>query len=254
MHDLRGRFGVVKNISDLLGDDEADQSIRTEFLPLLQKSVGSLHGLLNNLLVLSRLEAGQERREIRDLDAAAVLRELCESFQPLAIERGLFLHAAGPASLPVQSDLVNVQRIAQNLLLNALKYTQRGGVRVSWQALETDGLARWAFIIEDTGPGMQAGGAAPLAEAIEASTEEAKAVEQSAVDSAERLDRPAHSSSAIFTAGTARSDTFSTPGEGIGLPIVKRLCELLDATIELQTEFGRGSVFRVILPRSYERE
>ena len=170
------------------------------------------------------------------------------------IERGLFLHAAGPASLPVQSDLVNVQRIAQNLLLNALKYTQRGGVRVSWQALETDGLARWAFIIEDTGPGMQAGGAAPLAEAIEASTEEAKAVEQSAVDSAERLDPPAHSSSAIFTAGTARSDTFSTPGEGIGLAIVKRLCELLDATIELQTEFGRGSVFRVILPRSYERE
>ena len=182
VHDLRGSFGVIKNISDLLGDEETDASLKAEFLSLLQKSVGSLHALLNNLLVLSRLEAGQERRDLRRLDAAAVLRTLCDSFQPLAAERGLFLHAEGPASLPVQSDVVNIQRIAQNLILNALKYTARGGVRVVWQALEADGLERWAFTIEDTGPGIQSAAAAPLADAIEESTLEAKAVEEPSIE------------------------------------------------------------------------
>jgi signal transduction histidine kinase len=54
-------------------------------------------------------------------------------------------------------------------------------------------------------------------------------------------------------AGTP-THTSQTPGEGIGLAIVKRLCELLDATIELETDFGRGSRFRVVLPRYYDAD
>ena len=252
VHDLRGRFGVVKNISDLLSDDETEAPLKNEFLSLLQKGVASLHELLNNLLVLSRLEAGQERRDLRPMDAALVLNELCASFQPLAAERGLLLHSEGPASLPVQGDIVNIQRIAQNLILNALKYTMRGGVKVVWQALEADGLQRWAFTVTDTGPGFQNGAAAPLANAIEESTLEAKAVE--APDGA--ADAPAPSETppdGAPLAGT-RTQTSQTPGEGIGLAIVKRLCELLDATIELETEFGRGSRFRVVLPRYYDAD
>jgi signal transduction histidine kinase len=254
VHDLRGRFGVVKNISDLLGEDDADDALRGEFFPLLQKSVGSLHALLNNLLVLSRLEAGQERRELRSMDAAAVLKELCESFQPLAGERGLFLNTDGPQSLPVQSDPVNVQRIAQNLILNALKYTSRGGVQVSWRAHETDGLQRWMFTIADTGPGFQSGGAAPLADAIEESTEEAKSVEGLEIETSAPPSQDGSSPPIPAALDDAPSVLFAPRGEGIGLAIVKRLCDLLDATIELKTEFGRGSVFRVVLPRSYDAD
>jgi signal transduction histidine kinase len=252
VHDVRGSFGVIKNISDQLGDEETDDALKSEFLPLLQKSVGSLHALLNNLLVLSRLEAGQERRDLRPIDAAAVLKELCESFQPLAADRGLFLHAEGPASLPVQGDAVNIQRIAQNLILNALKYTGRGGVRVVWTALETEGMQRWAFAIEDTGPGFQSGGAAPLANAIVESTLEAKAVEETRAGIGEFQAKSETVSKIASPSAPHRAPP--QRGEGIGLAIVKRLCELLDATLELESEFSRGSVFRVVLPRYYRAD
>jgi signal transduction histidine kinase len=150
----------------------------------------------------------------------------------------------------VQGDTINIQRIAQNLILNALKYTGKGGVTVVWEALETEGVQRWAFSIEDTGPGFQSSSEAPLAHAIEASTLEAAAVEQSAVEGSQPTTSSESSlatSRALFRRGVAQP-----PGEGVGLAIVKRLCELLDATLELKTDLGQGSVFRVVLPRSYD--
>jgi len=248
VHDVRGNFGVIKIITDQLRDD-AEEALKSEFLSLLQKSVASLHTLLNNLLVLSRLEAGHEQRELQPLDAAAVLKEICDSLRPLAVERGLFLHTAGPPSLPIEGDALNIQRIAQNLILNALKYTGRGGVTVTWEALETDGLQRWVFSIEDTGPGIQNGAAASLADAIEQSTLEAQAVEQTSDDVEKSSTQP--ESAPTLSAQSAPDTASQQPGEGIGLAIVKRLCELLDATLELKTEFGQGSVFRVVLPRHY---
>jgi signal transduction histidine kinase len=246
VHDVRGSFGVIKNIADQLHDEEADEVLKTEFLTLLQKSVSSLHGLLNNLLVLSRLEAGQEQRDVHPIDAAVILKELSESFQPLAAERGLFLRVQGPPSLLVQGDAINIQRIAQNLIWNALKYTRDGGVTIGWEALEKEGLRRWAFFVQDTGPGFQSGASGPLSRTIEASTLEAEAVEQSS--------RPAIDAQPVSTVAPhpTQRQAPPQPGEGIGLTIVKRLCELLDATLELTTEFGQGSVFRVIFPRTYD--
>jgi len=249
LHDVRGNFGVIKNISDQLQDGETEEALKAEFMLLLQKSVASLHTLLNNLLVLSKLDAGQEQRNLQNLDAASVLRTLCDSFQPFALARGLFLHTEGPASLPVQGDTINIQRIAQNLILNALKYTGKGGVTVSWEALETEGVQRWAFSVEDTGPGIQSSMRAPLAHAIEESTLESAAVEQSPNE----LAPPTDASENIFQPAPlfSRRSVPQSPGEGVGLSIVKRLCELLDATLELKTEPGQGSVFRVVLPSSY---
>jgi signal transduction histidine kinase len=250
VHDVRGNFGVIKTITDQLHDVNTEEALKSEFLSLLQKSVASLHALLNNLLVLSRLEAGHEPRDLQPIDAAAVLNELCDSLKPLATERELFLHAVGPASLPIQGDALNIRRIAQNLILNALKYTGKGGVTVAWEALETEGLPRWAFSIEDTGPGIQSPAVAPLASAIEESTLEAQAIEQ-APDDVEQ------SSSQTEAAPTSSSQSGlglvpQQPGEGVGLAIVKRLCELLEATLELKTDFDRGSAFRVVLPRHYD--
>lgn len=250
VHDVRGNFGVIKNITDQLHNDNTESALKVEFLSLLQKSVGSLHALLDNLLVLSRLEAGHEQRDLQSIDAAAVLKEICDSLQHLATERGLFLHANGPSSLSVQGDAVNIRRIAQNLILNGLKYTGQGGVTVSWEELETEGLKRWAFSVEDTGPGIPSDAIAPLATAIEDSTLEAQAVEQNSADlqsvsagtkAAPAMPRP-----------VARADAPQQSGEGVGLAIVKRLCELLDATLELKTDFQSGSAFRVVLPRYYD--
>lgn len=247
-HDLRGSVTVVKGASDLLDDDGAalPGPTRIEVGDMLNKSVASLQEMLNDLLSLARLEAGHEQREITAFDAAALLRDFCTASQAAATDRGLYLEMDGPDALPVKGDKTKVLRILQNLLLNAVKYTQRGGVRVTWAADKGRDTDRWTFSVQDTGPGIDENDAAPLAQELRDATAIANETTESSPD--RRRD--------IAPAVTLRSASAALPegqqeGEGVGLTIVKRLCELLDAGLELATEPGRGSTFRVILPRSY---
>lgn len=244
-HDLRGNLGVVKNVAEALSYQETPERQRSEALTILQKGVASLHSLLDDLVTLSRLEAGHERRQLEALDAAITLQELCAGMKPLADHRGLFLQVEGPASLPVQGDTVKIRRIAQNLLLNALKYTERGGVKVSWGETGTTGLERWILSVQDTGPGLQGSQVTPLARVLKESTDEAQAVEEAEPPTPAEFP-------AVLPSQSTRSPVDQTPGEGIGLFIVKRLCELLDASLELETEHGQGSTFRIIFPRRYD--
>jgi signal transduction histidine kinase len=193
---------------------------------------------------LARLEAGHERRDVKPFDAGALLTELCAATQPLATERGLYLKAEGPAALPVRGDAAKVRRVAQNLLLNALKYTERGGVTVLWGGGGGQDRERWVLSVRDTGPGFHAGPGAPLAGALEEATASAREAEKAG-------------SGGVPPAPAAASPPDPRPtrqqsGEGIGLSIVKRLCELLDASVELECKPGQGSTFRVKLPLHYD--
>ncbi|HEX2237249.1 MAG TPA: HAMP domain-containing sensor histidine kinase [Gammaproteobacteria bacterium] len=115
---------------------------------------------------LARLQAGQEQREVAPFDAAELLRELSENLQSFASERGLYLKADGPATLPVEGDVIKTRRIAQNLLLNAPKYTQQGGVTISWEDSQEDDTERWMLRVQDTGPAFHAGPGAPSVGAL----------------------------------------------------------------------------------------
>jgi signal transduction histidine kinase len=245
-HDLRGNVGVVKNLIEILNREHSLQSIRNEDISMLQTSIGSLHTLLDDLLTLSRVEAGQEQRKIESFDAAALILEICAATKPLATDRGLFLEANGPAPLPVEGDPVKVARIAQNLVLNALKYTDEGGVRVTWAEQKKDGLAQWQLCVQDTGLGFQTGSATPLTRALKDASAETRALEKGVKDAAVTS---ARNESGLMSRSTRGPQVES--GEGIGLSIVKRLCELLEASIEVESEPGKGSTFRVIFPRAY---
>jgi signal transduction histidine kinase len=238
-HDLRGNVGVVKNAALVLNHAELPEPRRARSLAILQKGVNSLQVLLNDLLDLSRLEAGQDQRKVEPFDAAALLEELCANMQSVAAERGLFLKAEGPASLPVEGDAIKTRRIAQNLLLNALQYTEHGGVKVIWAHGTEPDPERWTVCIQDTGPGFDDGAVPPLAEALKAATEEVQKVGESG----NSQPAPTLDSQSVHRRQGA--------GEGIGLSIVKRLCELLDASLELETQPGQGSTFRVKLPLRY---
>jgi signal transduction histidine kinase len=247
-HDLRGSVTVVKGATTLLNEGGAamPDPIRSEVADMLNKSVSSLHEMLNDLLSLARLEAGQEQREITTFDAAVLLRDFCTASQAAATDRGLFLKMDGPGELQVEGDKPKVLRILQNLLLNAVKYTQRGGVSVTWGEDEGRDTDRWVFSVIDTGPGIDEAHAAPLAQEIHKATEVAEDAREMSTD--RRRD--------IAPATTLPSESGAVPhkaqaGEGVGLSIVKRLCELLDAGLELATKPGQGSTFRVLLPRSY---
>jgi signal transduction histidine kinase len=248
-HDLRGSVTVVKGAASMLNGNGTTlpEPIRVEIADLLSKSVSSLHDMLNDLLSLARLEAGHEQRELTMFDAATLLRDFCTASQTAATDRGLFLKMDGPSALPVEGDKTKVVRILQNLLLNAVKYTQCGGVSVTWGLDKTRDTDRWTFSVQDTGPGIDEAEAAPLAHELHSATEVGDDARDASTD--RRRD--------IAPAATLPSESEALPqsqqpGEGVGLSIVKRLCELLDASLELATNPGQGSTFRVILPRSYD--
>ena len=174
-----------------------------------------------------------------------MLAELGETFLSIAVAQGLRLEMEGPQTLTVEGDAVKTRRIAQNLLINALKYTRKGGVTLAWGDSREGDEERWMLRVSDTGPGLDAGSAAPLAGAIKAATVEARQVEDRADERRQPAADAAEPADAAANAGGLRRR-----GEGIGLSIVKRLCEMLDATIELDSN-GNGTTFRVVFPRRY---
>lgn len=248
-HDLRGNLGVVATATAGLASPLASELMRSGFLRLLDRNVGSLSHLLNDVTSLARLQGGLEHRNLAAIDIVELLGALCEDLQPHAQERGLYLRFQGPATLPVEGDAVKTRRIAQNLVINAIKYTRSGGVTVTCGDCASTDLDRWFFEVRDTGPGFHAGPGSQLAGAIEEATEQARQVAND------------HATGAVTHVIVDLNEPAPSPedprpvqqqvGEGVGLSIVKRLCDLLDATTELESEVDVGTVFRIRLPRSY---
>jgi signal transduction histidine kinase len=187
---------------------------------------------------LARLQAGRETRQIEPLDVTAILRALCEGIEPLARQRGLALSAEGPAGLAADGDLVKIRRIAQNLILNAVKYTRKGGITVTWGESSPNDAQRWLLTVEDTGPGFHTDSGQPIAAVLDTNADAAPGP----------AGEPLRGASESQPVGTR---SWTTAGEGIGLSIVKRLCEMLDAKIEMNSTEGVGTRIRVWFPRHY---
>ena len=247
-HDLRGSFGIINSTAYLLKDEGLTGPDRQQYVDMLSRNLGTVQTMLTSLMDLSRLEAGQEQLQIESFNAAQLLQEIVASAQPVAAERGIILQADGPPSLVVKTDRIKLQRIVQNLLLNALKYTKAtperpAVVAVSWSV---EGEYRWAFSIQDSGPGLPATTVGTLGQQLKPTVEPTSVLgpdqsEPVAVlpDSLPLIPDPADMDSSIQPAKR---------GEGVGLQIVKRLCELLDANLDVETKAGRGTLFRIRMP------
>jgi len=250
-HDLRSTVHVVTAAAAILNREGVAEPARVRMSQALHRGTTSLHELLADLMDLARLEAGQEQRKLMSFDAAQLLNSFCEPLRAVAAERNLFFQTEGITPLPVEGDPVKMQRIAQNLITNAIKATSSGGVRVTWAERAAGGREQWILCVQDTGPGLDVGTAAPLQRALKRATEEAQQVEEQAgpIDGreSEKLD-PAPT----LTSRSPQESARDLGGEGIGLSIVKRLCELLDASLELETSPGAGTTFRVMFPRQYQ--
>ena len=248
-HDLRGRAHAIASASAVLTRDGVPEQHRTQFSEMLRLGVQSLNKLLGDLMDQARLEAGHERRQITHFDVAAALKEYCDTTRSVAADKGLFLVARGAESLMVDGDPAKIQRIVQNLVLNALKVTERGGVKVTWEASDNVRRPQWALCVQDTGPGFKRGSATPLERALKRATDDAHEVEQQNV--APSQSDPQADSAPTLASQTTASRGQAPAGEGIGLSIVKRLCEMLDASLELESSDGEGTTFRIVFPRRY---
>jgi signal transduction histidine kinase len=245
-HDLRGNLGVVANATVGLTQGNLHEPTRDAFVRILMRNVTSLHHLLNDVTDLARLQAGREERRIEPVDVSALLMQLCEGVRPLAQQHRLFLRCEGPSGLGVDGDAVKIRRIAQNLVLNAVKFTRDGGITVSWGNSDAADPKRWELCVKDTGPGFASGSDKPLTQALEnvpdRLLEDAGRAEQSESERVENL---------LSAPAQEFPQPHSATGEGLGLSIVKRLCEMLDATIEVDSEVGVGTTFRIRFPRHY---
>jgi signal transduction histidine kinase len=235
-HDLRGNLGVVANATVALTHTSLQESSRDDFVRILMRNVTSLHHLLEDVTSLARLQAGQEQRRIEPIDVSAIMQQLCEGIRPLAQQHHLFLRCDGPPGFAVDGDPIKLRRIAQNLVLNAVKFTREGGITVSWGDSDANDPKRWMLTIQDSGPGFPVSGSAPLASALAAKPSVGAGAGRDATGEIQDAPAPAHSEQA---------------GEGIGLSIVKRLCDMLNATVEVKSERGAGTAFQIRFPRQY---
>jgi signal transduction histidine kinase len=244
VHDLHNDVLGVSMAANLLGGPSIVESERAAFASNLQKGVQSITTMLGELMELARLEAGQEQREITTFDAAALVTELGEINRPFARSRSLFLETSGPPGLSVAGDSGKVRRLLQNLVMNALRYTHHGGVTVSWGEEQEN----WWLMVQDSGPGLLAGPGAPMVVGLQEATASAR---ESDVKTAATKGEVSHVLVPPGDASAALRPAHQQPGEGIGLSIVKRLCELLDASLEMASSAETGTTFRIVFPRRY---
>jgi signal transduction histidine kinase len=243
-HDLRGNLGIVANATVGLTNNKLRDSSRDDFVRILMRNVTSLHHLLDDVTSLARLQAGRETRRIESLDISSIMQQLCEGIRPVAQQRDLFLRCDGPAGFAADGDAIKIRRIAQNLILNAVKYTATGGITVKWGESDANDAKRWELCVYDTGPGLHSKSGKPLANALE------RPDLPSLPCDADRS--PTETCPQNTNLQSQHETSPSEPaGEGIGLSIVKRLCDILDGTIELKSEPNVGTSFRILFPRHY---
>lgn len=210
VHDVRGKLGVVTNLTALLQRPLTDAR-RLALLAMLDRNVASLGQLLDGVAELARLDARPELPVLRRINAAAVLQQVCDSVAALAESRGVGIEFCGPAILLAETDALMLERIAQNLMLNAVRYTRAPGTMLVCGSSDAAGTGRWMFEVRD---------AAPVAETTP--------------------------NSPRALAGPSGVQPLPA-GEGIGLSIVARLSQTLGGSV--QTTFTvKGWVTRITLP------
>ena len=214
-HDLRQPMQAATLYTSLIRDqgDIHSQALSQKLLSALQS--GS--ELLDQLLMLSRLQSGTLSAQPRHIDLAPGLQTLLDECRPLAREKGLTIHNTVGASCEVFADPLLVSQILRNLLSNAIKYTEQGSISVSSQR---DG-EQMILSVSDTGPGIE------------------PQFHDEIFDEFMQLDNPHRS---------------LQNGVGLGLSIVRHLCNLSGTPLTLSSQPGKGSSFSISLPRAHKVE
>ena len=238
-HDLRSNYIAIRGAVQQLELGSESEEERQQWTTMLQRNLVNSHDLLTQLMDLARLEAGQEQLHIHSFDAGQLLVNLVADCQYLAQEKNLSLLVDGPVPLLIESDSVQLQRIAQNLVLNALKNTSAGYVSVSWTL---ENASRWIVSIQDSGPGLPNQHVGSVADIL------APSPESTAAYGLPNSDKDDYEAAVI----QATHSPYLGQGEGIGLSIVKALSELLRANMEIETKPGIGTLFRIRLPVQWQ--
>jgi signal transduction histidine kinase/DNA-binding response OmpR family regulator len=213
-HELRTPLNAIVGFSDLLAEGTPGQlnEKQKRFVDHIKKGSAHLLQLINDILDLSKIEAGQLELRCEDFQVKDALPEVLSTIHPLAIAKGIEVQHKLETDRAVYADRVRFKQVMYNLLSNAVKFTPKSG-RISIECVEDGNFVRLS--VTDTGIGIRAEDQAVV-------FEEFRQVEGSS--------------------GTAHE------GTGLGLAITKRLVEQQGGKISLESEPGKGSRFTFTLP------
>jgi signal transduction histidine kinase/CheY-like chemotaxis protein len=217
-HEFRTPVNAIIGLCNLMLDDRREEQREPEpELGHILRAADQLSGLVNDLLDLAKVAAGKTVVQPADFEIDELFGALRVMLRPLLFDQSVALVFDDAAAIaPLYTDEAKVSQILRNLISNALKFTERGEVRVSVATDEPAGTI--TFTVSDTGIGI-------AAEDQEAIFEEFKQLEH-------RLQRRVR-------------------GTGLGLPLARRLAELLGGSLTLTSEPGVGSAFSVTLPMTH---
>lgn len=217
-HELRTPMNGIMGMAELLKDTPLN-SRQDEYVRAIQVSSQTLLELIDHILDFSRIESKGLTRDRAPFSPREVLDKCLRVIGPAATGQGLVLHSSVDPSTPeiVMGDAEHTRQVLLNLLSNAVKFTPQGGVHVSLSALPPvdDGRIQLRFTIVDTGIGI-------------------------AAQDLERLFIPFQQLDS--------SPSRKYGGAGLGLAISKRLADLLDGEIHVESAPGKGSTFLFTLP------
>ncbi len=200
-------------------------------LTIVKNSSRHLLALINDVIDLSKIEAGKVEIITEDFDLSGAIQEVFESFINAAYQKRLDFTIDMPETLYIRSDKRRVQQVVMNLVSNAIKFTEKGGVHISVRTISSDKLQSVSekteaydlklitdyveIIVKDTGIGIHK----------------------------ENIDKLFLAFSRIHIEGRPMQE-----GTGLGLYLSKKITDLLCGSITVESEFGKGSIFRLILP------
>ncbi len=208
-HELKTPLTAIKGFVETLIDE---QEFNADYLAIIQRHTERLINIVNDLMDLSELEKSGTQLDIEATDIRELIKHLLDSLERKASEKGLKLSLNAPDSLPtLQADPFRLEQLFTNLIDNAIKYTDRGGVSINI----TSSTDRITVAVSDSGSGIPA----------------------------RHLDRLFER---FYVVDKSRSRAVG--GTGLGLAIVKHIAGLHRGVVEVESEPGRGTTFRVILP------
>jgi signal transduction histidine kinase len=216
-HELRTPLNVIIGLCQLLERDVKTPlaPLQTEAVMRMERNARAQLELVNHLLEYSRLEAGRAALALEQVDVGALLNDAVADFAREAREKRITVRAVvAPELGRVRTDRNKLTQVVSNLLSNAVKFTATGEVSVTAEPVDAD---RWSLEVRDTGIGISR-------EAIDFIFDEFRQVD-------DRLAR-------------------SYSGVGLGLAITRKIVELLEGEIEVESRPNAGSRFRITLPRA----
>ncbi|MBK9292834.1 MAG: PAS domain S-box protein [Oligoflexia bacterium] len=217
-HEIRTPLGVILGFSDLIADQKICNEDKANFITAVKRNGELLSGIINDILDISKVEAGKLYIEAREAALYEIMADVISIMNPLAVKKGikLSIHYANKTPKIIKTDPIRLKQILLNIIGNAIKFTEKGEVRVNVKLENSnEGSQLLAFEIKDTGCGI--------------SETEAK-----------NLFKP-------FTQIDSTT-TRKFGGTGLGLVLSKRLARLLGGDVLLAgSKKNGGSTFKILI-------